>query len=205
MMKTAALGIGDHIVPVPAHIGLFHDAEPDRMRLEFLRAALESRRQGVVLLGAPGIAEAALRDLEADIGGPFESDVQSGRVLVVQYDNDPDRLLENVREAIDALAASGLDLIRVFAQVTWGARGFPLPEDHLWAESRLNDLLVDTRVILMCAYDVSQLPDHALITGGLETHPMVVIDGRLADSPSYLAPPEYMRSFLLKVSSPGPI
>ena len=43
IMGTVALGIGHQDVAMPAHIGLFYDAEPDlRLRqLEFLRPAIE--------------------------------------------------------------------------------------------------------------------------------------------------------------------
>jgi hypothetical protein len=207
MMKMAALGIGDQVVPIPAHIGLLYDAEPERhrMRLEFLRPALEDRREGIMLLVPPRLARGAVRDLEADIGGSLDSEVRIGRVVVAHYRSDPDLLLENIRSVLDALAARRFGIIRVFAQVAWGAPGFPLPEDHLWAESRLNNVLADTRVIMVCAYDVSQLPDWALVTGALETHPRMVIGGRLADNPNYLAPPEYMRSLLLNLSPPGEI
>ena len=203
MTRTAALGIGDEVVGVPAHIGLFYDAEPERRqrRLEFLRPAIEDRRQGIMLLAPPGIADSALRQLEADLGGSLKDDVRRGRVVVAHYDKDPDLLLENIRGALDTLAAAGHDVVRLFAQVAWGAEGFPFPEDHLWAESRLNDVLAGTSVICACAYDVSELPDRALISGGLETHPSVVIGGRLTESPNYLTPPEYMRSFLRNARS----
>jgi hypothetical protein len=202
MMKTAALGIGDNVVPVPAHIGLFYDGELERRhrRFEFLLPAVKDRHQGIGLLATPVLAPGVLRALEADLGGSLDAEVRSGRVLVGHYDNDPDTTLENIRDALDALAAKAHDVIRVFAQVALGAPGFPLPEDHLWLESRINDLLADTRVILVCAYDVSQAPAPALINGGLETHPSVAIGGRLTDSPSYLAPPDYMRALLLNLS-----
>jgi hypothetical protein len=204
-MNTAGLGIGGHVVPIPAHIGLFHEGEPERrnVRLEFLRPAIEDRRQGIMLLAPSDIAQSARRDLEADLGGSLDSDVRSGRVRLVHYSDDPDLFLENLRDALTALAAKGLDAIRVFAQVAWGAPGFPVPEDHLWAESRINDLLAGRQVIFLCAYDVSQLPSRALVNGGLETHPSVVIGGRLSDSPSYLAPPEYMRSLMLSLTKPA--
>jgi hypothetical protein len=205
MMKRAALGIGDHVVPVPAHIGLFYDGASERRhaRLEFLRPAVEDHRQGIVLFAPPDIAQGALRDLETDIGRSLDADMRSGRVLVVHCDNDPDLTLENLRDALDSLAVGGPQVIRVFAQVAWGDPGFPLPEDHLWAESRINDLLADTQAVLVCAYDVSRLPDRALINGGLDAHPSVVIGGRFTDSPSYLAPPEYLRSLLRMLGSPG--
>jgi hypothetical protein len=204
-MNRAGLGIGGDVVAIPAHIGLFYDgaSERRRARLEFLRPAIEDRRQGIMLLAPSSIAQSARRDLEADLGGSLDSDVRSGRVRVVHYSNDPDLFLENIRGALTALAAKGLDAIRVFAQVAWGAPGFPVPEDHLWAESRINYLLAGRQVIFVCAYDVSQLPGLALVNGGLETHPSVVIGGRLSDSPSYLEPPEYMRSLMLSLTKPA--
>jgi hypothetical protein len=55
---------------------------------------------------------------------------------------------------------------------------------------------------VVCAYDVSQLPDKALIRGALETHPIMVIGDWLKENPSYLAPADYMGAFLLHLRSP---
>jgi hypothetical protein len=76
-----------------------------------------------------------------------------------------------------------------------------MPEDALWVESRVNDMLADTGAIVVCAYDVSRLPDKALIMGGLQTHPIMVIGDWLAENPSYLSPTDYMRAFLVQMGS----
>ena len=204
-MKKVPLGIGHQDVAVPAHIGLFYDAEPDlRLRqLEFLRPAIDDPRQGIVLFGPPNVAQGMLGNLEADLGRSLDVEVRSGRLLVAQTDSDPDQLLENIREALATLAARGTPAIRFIADVKGGAPGFPLPEDALWVESRVNEILTDTQALLVCAYDVSRLPDRALVYGGLDTHPHVVIGDRLRENPGYLAPAEYMRRLLLHLRSSG--
>ena len=53
----------------------------------------------------------------------------------------------------------------------------------------------------MCAYDVSRLPDKALIMGALRTHP--VIGDWLSENPNYLAPVDYMRAFMLQLDRPA--
>ncbi|MDP9252096.1 MAG: MEDS domain-containing protein, partial [Chloroflexota bacterium] len=205
VMKRVPLGIADQDIGVPAHIGLFYDAEPDlRLRqLEFLRPAIDDPRQGIVLFGPPGVGRVMLGHLEADLGRSLESEVRSGRLLVAQTDSDPDQLLENIRDALVTLAARGTDGIRFIADVKWGAPGFPMPEDALWVESRVNEILVDTKALVVCAYDVSRLPDRALVYGGLDTHPHVVIGDQLKENPSYLAPADYMRRLLLQLRSSG--
>jgi DNA-binding CsgD family transcriptional regulator len=206
MMNTTPLGIGDQDVSVPGHIGLFYDAEPDlrRVQLEFLRPAIDDPRQGIVLFGPPRIAHTMLEHLESDLGRSLGDEIASGRILVAQTDRDPDQLLENIRQAIDTVAAKGHAIIRFFADVRWGAPGFPLPEDALWVESRVNDLLADTGALVVCAYDVSTLPDKALILGGLQTHPIMVIGDWLSENPNYLAPTDYLRAFLLQMHPAEP-
>ena len=101
------------------------------------------------------------------------------------------------------MAARRPTVIRFFGDVKWGAPGFPEPEDALWVESRVNSMLAETKAIVVCAYDVSRLPDNALIVGGLRTHPIMVIGDWVTESPNYLPPADYMRAFLLQMRSAG--
>jgi hypothetical protein len=192
-------------VAVPGHLGLFYDSEPDlrRVLLEFVRPAIDDPEQGIILFGPPGVANRMLVDLAADLGRSLARELESGRILTAQTDRDPDQLLENIRDALETMAARGHPIIRFFADVKWGAPGFPLPEDALWVESRVNNLLAETKALVVCAYDVSRLPDKALIAGGLQTHPIMVIGDWVMESPHYLAPADYMRAFLLQLRPQG--
>lgn len=53
-----------------------------------------------------------------------------------------------------------------------------MPEDALWVESPVNEMLLDT-------------------------HPHVVIGDQLKENPGYLAPAEYMRQLLRQLRSSG--
>lgn len=204
-MTTTPLGIGDQDVPVPSHLGLFYDATPDLRRVlrAYIRPAIDDPRQGIILFGPPGVADRMVADLAADLDRSLAGDIDSGRIVIAQTDSDPDQLLENIREAIAEVRARGYEIVRFFGDVKWGAPGFPPPDDALWVESRVNDMLAETGAVVVCAYDVSTLPDKALIMGALQTHPIMVIGDWLTENPNYLAPAEYMRAFLLQLDRPA--
>jgi hypothetical protein len=197
------LGIGDQDVELPAHVCVFYDSDVEhrRLALRILGPAAADASQGLFLFGPPGVAETMLRDLEIDLGRSLAVEARTGRLALGTTERDPDELLENIRDGLAGLASRGYDVIRAVARVgSWGAPGFPLPEDHLWAESRVNDLLLGTQALLVCAYDLAELPDRALVRGGMETHPHVVLGDQLLESPGYLAPPDYLRAFLAERS-----
>jgi hypothetical protein len=88
-------------------------------------------------------------------------------------------------------------VIRAVAPVAWDTPGFAPPEDFLWIESRLNEIVAERRTIMLCTYDLSELPDDALTYGGLETHPLYALGGELIENPSFIQPAWYMESRLL--------
>lgn len=200
-MNSTPLGFGEQAARVPGHICLFHDTY-DELRAVvagFLRPVLSERRQGIVLLGPPGVPRTLQRHLEVDLAVSLEEGIARGTVLLVESERDADAYLERVREAIDALNERGVELVRAFGRSVWNAVDFPLPEDHLWFESHLNTVVAGRRTIMICAYDVSELPGAALTYGGLETHPQIIYGGRLVESPRFLEPDRFLATRLLSL------
>ena len=103
----------------------------------------------------------------------------------------------HTRSLIEKLGAH--EHVRGFARVTWGLKGFPLPEDHLWLESQVNERLAARPAILVCAYDLGLLPGTSLIHGGLETHAQILIGGRLQGSPAFVEPSRYVTDRLMRL------
>jgi len=200
-MTSLALGFGAQAAPVPAHICLFHETYEELRALvaAFVVPALSDPTQGVVLLGPPGVPRQLARDLEVDAAVSLDPQLARGKVLLVDSERDPDAYLERVREALDALAARGFELVRAIGRSVWNATDFPLPEDHLWLESRFNAALAGRRAIMICGYDVSELPGAALTYGGLETHTHLIFGGRLAESSRYLEPDRFLTTRLLNL------
>jgi len=187
-MDRVALGVGDIEVTVPSHVCLFHQGETDlrATQLAFLRPATLNRREAILLVGPSGAAGRQLAYLEADLGRTLSDEVAAGRIVLAHGDADPDAQLENLFVPLGQLVAAGYDFVRVLGPVAWGVPGYPPPEDFLWYESRITPLLQEFPAVVLCAYDVTALPGPALAYGGLETHPLTLMSGRLSESPIFV-------------------
>jgi hypothetical protein len=118
---------------------------------------------------------------------------------VGQADPDVDRQLDNLIEPLEALRARGTTLVRLIGIVAWDVPSFPPPEDFLWFESKVNEVIADFRVIAVCPYDVAQVPARAIAYGALETHPLVLSGGVLSENRQFIAPDRYVRERLLRL------
>jgi len=200
-MNTVPLGFGDQVASIPSHLCLFHnsDAELQVRERDFLQIALADPQQGAALFGAPGVAAQLQRNLEVALDRSLEDEVRRGRLVLIESDPDPDAYLERFRDSLEGLHARGYLMTRGFGRATWDLPGFPAREDHLWLESQLNALIEESQTILLCAYDVTTLPEAALAYGGLETHPRIVLGGRLIDNPSFVDASRYFADRLLRL------
>ncbi len=198
---SAPFGSLDRDTPIPGHICLFHEGRAElRERVAaFVGPALSDPREGIALFGPPGAPEQLGRDLEEDLGVSLDDDALRRRVRLVGSERDADAYLERMREAFDDLISEGVEAVRAVARVVWNATDFPLPEDHLWLESRLNEMFAGRPVVMVCSYDVSELPGAALAYGGLETHPHVIFGDQLAECPRYLEPDRFLTERLLNL------
>jgi hypothetical protein len=185
--------------PVPSHVALLHNGEAELRgaAIPFLRAGLDPPSQALFCFGEPGAGERLLRALELNVGRDLSAEYRAGRILVGQADPDVDRQLENVIAPLEALRASGFTLIRFVGIVAWNAPDFPPPEDFLWFESKLNEILTAFPVIGLCPYDLAEMPGRAIAYGALEAHPFVLSDGTLRLNPQFIPPDRYLRERLL--------
>jgi hypothetical protein len=200
-MTTAPSGFADQEALVPSHVCLFHDGyrELRAWQRDFFRIALADPQQGVSLIGVPGVPAHLKRDLEIDLGRSLEGEVQRGKLVLVEYDTDPCVFIERLQDALAGLSTRGYASTRALAMPMWDVPGFPLPEDHLWLESRLNAVVAGSATILICAYDLTALPASALAYGGLETHPQLMLAGRLTENPAFVEPDRYLADRLLQL------
>jgi hypothetical protein len=198
-MERSALGVGGTDVAVPSHICLFHEGENDlrATQLAYLRLAIDDPRQAILLFGPSGAAQRQLGHLEADLGRSLSKEVMANRVVLAEGDDDPDLQLENLIGPIQYLVQEGYALVRVLGPVAWGVPNYPPPGDFLWYESRITPVISRWPVLVLCAYDVTQLPGSALAYGGLETHPQILTSGRLSASPIYVPPERFVSRRLM--------
>lgn len=198
-MTSVPLGIPDLNTAASGHLCLFHetDAVLRATVRDFMRVAIDDPRQGAALFGAPEVVHQTLASLELDLGRALDDDVRRGRLIVIESDPDPDICLELLRSAYSALQQRGYEKVRSVSRATWGLAGFPLPEDQLWLDSQLNEVLAGRPALLICTYDLGALPTSALVYGGLETHTHTIVSGQVAPSPAFVEPPRYFVDRLL--------
>jgi hypothetical protein len=188
-------------LPVPSHIALLHrgEAELRDYALEFWKDGLQRPSEALFCFGEPGAGQRLLRALEQSVGRDLSPEYRSGRIVVGQADPDVDRQLDNLIEPLEALRARGTTLVRLIGIVAWDVPSFPPPEDFLWFESKVNEVIADFRVIAVCPYDVAQVPARAIAYGALETHPLVLSGGVLSENRQFIAPDRYVRERLLRL------
>jgi len=167
--------------------------------LEFMRAAVDRPNEALFCFGEPGVGERLLRDLEAHTGHEARADRRAGRIKVGEADADVDQQLENFIAPLEEFRARGFALVRFVGVVAWNAPHFPPPEDFLWFESKMNEVIADLPMIGLCSYDLGRIPTRGIAYGALETHPFVLSDGVLRQNPQFIAPDRYLPERLLRL------
>jgi hypothetical protein len=97
---------------------------------------------------------------------------------------DPDDMLARLRESWVQCQASGLAGARFAGEMTWALRGIPGADRILECETRINDLIEEAPMTIMCQYDLN-LFDGGLIYDVLNAHPVVIIGGHVLRNPFY--------------------
>lgn len=192
-MRSAPLGFGDRDVPVPSHVCLFYYGDRElRARLGFLRPGLETAGEAVVLFGRRERLDEIQSYLAADLGRDVEQDQAAGRLVLVHGDRDPERLLAGIGGALDRLARNGTRLIRFMGFIGWGDPSWPSDVELLRFEASVTAAASAFPVIVVCAYNVVDLPGPILMTGGIATHPFTIVGSTLCENPHYIEAAEFL-------------
>lgn len=108
-------------------------------------------------------------------------------------------------QQVDKAEQQGFTKVRGFGEMQWARDGLPGTEELIEYESRLNYL--NTRLLAICVYDVNDL-DGRTIMDILNTHPKVIMGGRIHENPYYIHPDEFLKSRLGRMtqaeSAPSP-
>ncbi len=193
------LAQSDQQLTAPIHFALVHYGEREMREraLDFLGPALEDPKQAIYLCGPPGYAARLLGFLEVSSGRDLRADVAERRIVLGQGDRDVDQQLQNLLDPVRELCDRGFSTVRVTGPAAWDVPGYAAPEDFLWYESRVLPGIEGLPAAIMCTYDAAQLPAPALLYGALETHSHTMIDGVVAESPSFLPADRYLKTRLI--------
>jgi hypothetical protein len=102
----------------------------------------------------------------------------------------PDEMLDRLRDMYMVRRGAGCPGVRASGEMTWALRGIPGSERLVEYEARINDLVRDVPLTVMCQYDTRRF-DGGTIFEILNVHPIMVVRGQILRNPFYVPPDQY--------------
>ena len=97
---------------------------------------------------------------------------------------NPDAMLARLRAKYEQCRAAGLAGARIAGEMTWALRGIPGSERIVECESRINTLVREAPITVMCQYDLRKF-DGATMFDIMNVHPVMIVGGHVLRNPFY--------------------
>jgi hypothetical protein len=104
---------------------------------------------------------------------------------------DADEMLSKLKGIYHSAKDGGFHGCRGSGEMSWALKGMPGSERLLEYESRINNVIIDHPLIVMCQYDATRF-NGATILGVLKVHPFMIVKGLVVENPYYETPDEYL-------------
>lgn len=190
--RDICLGFTDELYPEGTHICYLYNDEDERRQLLplFAQQALLDREafRYVADVDSPAELPRALAELDlaqAFTGPPGQADASTTREGYYPDGHfDPDAMIARLRAAYEHCVTGGLAGARFAGEMDWALRGVPGADRILECETRINDLIKEAPMVIMCQYDLNKF-DGRLIYDVLNAHPVVIIGGHVLCNPFY--------------------
>lgn len=200
--RMVSLGFTAELFPPGTHMCYLYNDEKERLDVmsAFVRSGLEASEK--VGYFVEEMSPQALRDYFASLGiAPPEGAKEPQLDImptVEAYCPDgrfsPERMLDRLRVAYDGGMGQGFDSVRLTGEMHWALRGLPGSERLAEYESRINLLVVDCPLTVICQYDANRF-DGATLFKVLNAHPMMIVHGQVVRNPYYLPPEQYFARY----------
>jgi hypothetical protein len=190
--RHVCLGFTDEPYPAGTHICYLYNGDEERRQILplYAREALRAREAFNYVADVPSRAELP-RALEAlDLAAAVrERPGQMEAVITAEgyYPTghfSPEEMLARLREAWAQCQAQGLSGARFAGEMSWALRGIPGAERILECESRINELVKEAPMTIMCQYDLNKF-DGGMLYEVLNVHPVVIVGGHILRNPFY--------------------
>jgi len=188
--RHICLGFTEERYPEGTHICYLYNSDEERRRILplFARHALMENEAFGYLADVDTRAElpaaAAALDLTHALQGPVDQ-VQLLTTREGYYPDgkfDADGMLARLRAQYQQALAAGLAGARFAGEMDWALRGVPGTEHIIECESRINELVKEAPITVMCQYDLRQF-DGALEFHVLNVDPVMSVGGHPPGQP----------------------
>lgn len=177
------------------HVCAFFDSREEEYSVlgPFFREGLERGEKSVHIVD-PALIPDHLARLGA-AGIDADGCRACGQLDVLSWDDaylqggsfDSDRMLGAINAVIAAGRESGYPRMRIMGNMGWTLKGNPGTEQVLEFESRVNDVLTESRQLAVCVYDSSKMSG-AMMMDILRSHPLTLVGTVLHRNPFYVPP-----------------
>ena len=170
-VRDIPLGLGNELAARGDHIAYFWEAEREFEATAGFVATGALLGEACVLLGHDAANERVLAGLERR-GLSVSALTEEGRLEVASVRSSADALLFDVDQRIKNAVHRGVPAVRVLGNLNWGrgTTGWPSDREILRLEALVTVAVERLPSIVVCVYDVTNLPGPMLIKGGLECH-----------------------------------
>lgn len=190
--RHICLGFTDEPYPEGTHICYLYNDDEERRRILplFARHALLDHESFDYLADVPTQADLPRVMAELDLARAGRGLARQVEIATTQegYYPDgrfqPDEMLARLRDKYAQCRAAGLAGARFAGEMDWALRGIPGAERVIECEARINDLVEEAPITVMCQYDMRKF-DGAMMFDVMSVHPVLVMGGHVLRNPFY--------------------
>jgi DcmR-like sensory protein/putative zinc finger protein len=197
--RRIPLGLGESAVAPGDHVAYFWESEREfQAAVGFLAAGVE-QQEICILLGhdeANQFVTAEFKRASIDVAALR----RKGRLHLVSGKRSGEALLDEIGDRVKTAVHRGEPLVRILGNLGWGRPDWPTERDLLCLEARVTDAIRNFPTVVMCAYDVRNVPERDLLLGGLECHPLMFRRGDLQTNAHYVPAEPFLAALDSKLS-----
>ena len=192
-VRDIPLGLGNELAARGDHIACFWEAEREFEATAGFLAAGASLGEACLLVGHDAANERVLEGLERR-GLSVNALTEEGQLQVASVSSSAEGLLLELDKRIKDAVHRGMPAARVLGNLNWGRStpGWPSDQEILRLEAQLTRAAERLPSIVVCAYDVANLPSPMLMKGGFECHALTFRRDRLRHNEHHVPPERFL-------------
>ena len=191
--RDIPLGLGSELAALGDHIAYFWESEREFDATAGFLAAGVSLGEACVLIGHDTANERLLASLERR-GLHVRTLMQEHQLQMASVRSSADQLLLEVDGRIKDAVDRGMPAVRILGTLGWGrgTPGWPSDREVMRLEAHVTSAVERLPSIVVCTYDVTNLPGPMLVKGGFECHPLTFRRDRLRHSEHHVPPQRFL-------------
>jgi anti-sigma factor RsiW len=191
--RDIPLGLGSELTALGDHIAYFWESEREFDAIASFLAVGASLGQASVLLGPETANERLLASLERRSLN-VRALMQERQLQIASVHSAADGLLLEVDGRIKDAVHRGMPAVRIVGNLWWGrgTPGWPSDQEILRLEAQVTAAAERLPSIVVCTYDVTNLPGPMLLKGGLDCHPLTFRRDCLRHNEHHVPPERFL-------------